>query len=173
MKKTLLAISMALLLNIGIVLAHEHNFPETKQLIDSGISCDELTDEQLEAIGEYYMGQMHPGEAHELMDQMMGGENSESLKQMHVQMAKKLYCNKNIGGMMDSEGMMEMMMDQAYSNNDMMIKNTKGGVDMMDGYGMMGGSSIGMSLWWLVQVVITAFIFGIIFWWTKKLIMKK
>lgn len=69
---TILILSM-LLLSVGLVSAHEHNFGETKQLIDSGIGCDKLTDEQLESIGEYYMEQMHPGEAHELMDNMMGG----------------------------------------------------------------------------------------------------
>jgi len=49
-----------LLLNISLASAHEHNFAETKQLIDSGISCDKLTDEQLEAMGDYYMEQMQP-----------------------------------------------------------------------------------------------------------------
>ncbi len=105
---TILIFSM-LLLSVSLVYAHEHNFDETKQLIDSGISCEKLTDEQLEAIGEYYMEQMHPGEAHEIMDQMMGGEGSNSLKQMHIQIAKRLYCNENVGGMMGG-GMMNMMM---------------------------------------------------------------
>ena len=95
-----------LLLNINLIFAHEHNFDETKQLIDSGISCNSLTDEQLESIGDYYMEQMHPGEAHEMMDQMMGGEGSDSLKQVHIQMAKRLYCTEDVGGMM---GMMNMM----------------------------------------------------------------
>ena len=101
MKKifTILIFSM-LLLNISLASAHEHNFAESKQLIDSGISCDKLTDEQLEAMGDYYMEQMHPGEAHEMMDQMMGGEGSDSLKQVHIQMAKRLYCTEDVGGMM-------------------------------------------------------------------------
>src|SRR3989344_4399236 len=110
MKKiSIIVIFSMLLLSVSLVSAHEHNFAETKQLIDSGISCDELTDEQLEAIGEYYMEQMHPGEAHELMDEMMGGEGSNTLKQMHIQMAKRLYCNEDVGGMMSSGGMMGMM----------------------------------------------------------------
>ena len=117
-----------LLLNINLIFAHEHNFDETKQLIDSGISCNSLTDEQLESIGDYYMEQMHPGEAHEMMDQMMGGEGSDSLKQMHIQMGKRLYCNEDIGGMMGG-GMMNMMM-----GNNMM---GSGGMGMM-GSGMMG-----------------------------------
>ena len=97
-----------LLFGVSLVSAHEHDFDETKQLIDSGIGCDKLTDEQLESIGDYYMEQMHPGEAHEMMDQMMGGEGSESLRQVHINMAKRLYCNEDVGGMMGG-GMMNMM----------------------------------------------------------------
>jgi len=76
------------------------------------MSCDKLSNEQLEAIGDYYMEQMHPGEAHEIMDNMMGGEGSESLKQVHINMARRIYCNENIYigyGMMGSGGMMNMM----------------------------------------------------------------
>jgi len=109
MRKMFLVIMAVLVLNISLALAHEHNFAETKQLIDSGIGCDKLTDEQLEAIGDYYMEQMHPGEAHEMMDKMMGGEGSESLRQAHINMAKKLYCNEDIGEMMGSGNMMGMM----------------------------------------------------------------
>ena len=113
MKKALLfVIGLVLLLNISSVLAYEHNLAETKQLIDSEIGCDKITDEQLEAIGDYYMEQMHPGESHELMDNMMGGEGSESLKQVHINIAKRLYCNENVYigyGMMGSGGMMSMM----------------------------------------------------------------
>ena len=110
MKKifTILIFGM-LLLSVSLVFAHEHDFNETKQIINSGISCDKLTDEQLESIGDYYMEQMHPGEAHEIMDNMMGGEGSASLKQVHINMAKRLYCNEDVGGMMGG-GMMNMMM---------------------------------------------------------------
>jgi|SRR3989344_930097 len=108
MKIIALIVMLLIMLSSSLVFAHKHNFDETKQLIDSGISCDKLTDEQLESIGDYYMEQMHPGEAHELMDQMMGGEGSDSLKQVHIQMAKRHYCNEYVGGMMGG-GMMNMM----------------------------------------------------------------
>ena len=139
---TIIIFSM-LLLGVSLVSAHEHNFDETKQLIDSGISCDKLTDEQLESIGDYYMEQMHPGEQHELMDKMMGGEGSDTLKQMHIQMAKRLYCKEDVGGMM-SGGMMNMMMGS-------------GGMMNMMGTNMMSGS-FGGSSWWLWSVV------GMLFW---------
>ena len=157
MKKifTILIFSM-LLLSVSLVSAHEHDFNETKQLIDSGVSCDKLADEQLEAIGDYYMEQMHSGEAHEMMDQMMGGEGSESLKQMHIQMAKRLYCNEDVGGMMGG-GMMNMMM-----GNNMM------------GSGMMGNWGYGYNTFWnIFWLIVLIFIIALIIWLIYTLTRKE
>jgi len=148
MRKIFFTIVVILLVNISFVSAYEHNFTETKQLIDSGISCDKLSDEQLEVMGDYYMEQMHPGEAHELMDEMMGGEGSESLKQMHIQMAKRFYCDGSFNGM-KSGGMMNMM----------------------------GGTGLNGSLWWMMSVVGMLFwiallvvLILLIIWLYKKII---
>ena len=114
MKKTILILAI-FLLSIVAVLAqesHDSEIEEGKKLVESKISCDKLSNEQLESIGDYYMEQMHPGEAHEIMDNMMGGEGSESLKQVHINMAKRLYCNENVYigyGIMGSGSMMNMM----------------------------------------------------------------
>ena len=158
MKKiSIIVIFSMLLLGVSLVSAHEHDFDETKQLIDSGIGCDKLTDEQLESIGDYYMEQMHPGEAHEMMDQMMGGEGSESLRQVHINMAKRLYCNEDVGGMMGG-GMMNMMM-----GNNMM------------GSGMMGNypayyryNSFWNILWLIFLIGIIVLIIWLIYKFTKK-----
>ena len=157
MRKILFAIMVVLLLNISLVFAHEHNFNETKQLIDSGISCDKLTDEQLEAMGDYYMEQMHPGEAHEMMDQMMGGEGSDSLKQMHIQMAKRLYCNEYVGGMMGSGGMMGMM--------NMMGGNMMGSYPTYYSYGY---NSFWNIPWLIFLIGLIALIIWIIYKLTRK-----
>src|SRR3989339_2259188 len=119
--KKIMAVTLFIVFMSSVLAQEEHDFTETKRLIDSGISCNNLTNEQLEEMGDYYMEQMHPGEAHEIMDKMMGGEGSESLKQTHIQMAKGIYCNEDINGMM-SGGMMNMMM----------------GNNMMGSGGMMG-----------------------------------
>ena len=114
MKKTIL-ILVIFLLGIVAVLAqenHDSEIEDGKNLVESKISCNKLSNEQLESIGDYYMEQMHPGKAHEIMDNMMGGEGSESLKQVHINMAKRLYCNENVYigyGMMGSWGMTNMM----------------------------------------------------------------
>lgn len=98
--KLFLVVGLVLLLGISLVYAQDHNFAEAEQLIDSGVGCNQLTDEQFELIGEYYMERMHPGEAHELMDEMMGGEGSANLRLVHINMGKRFYCKEYVGGMM-------------------------------------------------------------------------
>lgn len=134
--------------------SHKSGIEEGQKLVEEKINCDDLNDEQLEAVGEYLMEQMHPGESHEIMDQMMGGEDSDSLKQMHIQMAKRIYCNEDIGGMMGG-GMMNMMMGNNMMGSGMMSgANNSGTGNMMN---MMGwGSGMGWS--WF------GWIFMILFW---------
>lgn len=126
--KKIFVIPLLLVLLSALALATmpQQELNEAKQLIDSKIDCQTLTDSQLELLGDYYMEQMHPGEAHELMDQMMGGEGSESLRQVHINMAKRLYCNQNnpLGygvmgpGMMGyGGGMMPFMLNNGVTPN--------------------------------------------------------
>ncbi len=110
MKKILFFIAIFLLLGFNSVQAiTEQDINEAKSLIDSKADCKNLSDSQLEIIGEYYMEQMHPGQAHELMHKMMGlEEGSKDEKEIHTNMAKKIYCNENINmmGIMSGSGMM-------------------------------------------------------------------
>jgi hypothetical protein len=110
----LFAVSIILVLLLSTyVLAdnetnHESEIEEGKRLVKSKADCSKLSDEQLEAIGEYLMEQMHPGEAHEAMHRMMGiEEGTEYHKQVNVNMGRMMYCSED--GMIGSKGMMEMM----------------------------------------------------------------
>lgn len=118
MKKTIFVMIAALLLGLGLVNAiTQQEINEAKSLIDSKVDCKNLSDSRLELIGEYYMEQMHPGEAHELMHKMMGlKEGSEAERQFHIQMAKVLYCGET-GGMM---GMTPAMMNMMGGQTNMM-----------------------------------------------------
>lgn len=140
---------LAVLLFSSLIFAHGEDLEEAKGLIDSNVSCDTLDDEQLEAIGDYYMELMHPGEEHELMDQMMGGEGSENLKQMHIRMARRLYCNETFytGGMMGT-GMMDGMM---YGNY----------------FGIMG------IVWWVFWITLIIVLILLVIWLYKNIIEKK
>src|SRR3990167_9029512 len=158
MKKIILLSMLGIILFSFLVVAQEeHDFSKTKQLIDSGISCSELTNEQLEDIGDYYMEQMHPGEAHEYMDEMMGGEGSESLKQVHINMAKRLYCNEDVGGMMGG-GMMNMMM-----GNNMMGSGMIGNYPTYYGY-----NNFWNILWLIFLIGVIVLIIWLIYNFTKK-----
>jgi len=158
MKQILLISVIVLLLTTAIATAHEINVTAAKELIDSGVSCDNLDDQELEAMGEYYMEQMHPGESHELMHKMMGlEESSETEKQFHINMAKTIYCNENVDGMysgMMGGGMMNMM-----------------GSNMM-GSGMMGSWGYGSGYWNFINILYVILLIGLVvlvYLWIIKL----
>src|SRR5574342_579414 len=132
MKKLLGILVILLLATFAAAHEHEDDIAEGKQLVDSKVPCDQLSDDQLEEIGEYLMEQMHPGEAHDQMHEMMGiKEDTPEHEQFHVHIAQMMYCNKGMMG-----GRMPMM------RGGMM------GPGMMYG-GMMGGSySPGMMGGW-------------------------
>ena len=81
-KNRILILAVILLLNLGIANAiTQQEIKEAKSLIDSKVDCKNLSDSQLEIIGEYSMELMHPGESHEAMHKMMGiKEGSEAEK---------------------------------------------------------------------------------------------
>ncbi len=138
--KIVLFMLISLLLTVSVVSAHGDDFETAKQLIDSGTACDELTDDQLEHMGEYYMEQMHPGQSHELMHKMMGLEEGSNAEiQFHINMAKVLYCNESNQGMMNYAGMM-------------------GGMGMMNMIqGMMGNwnwSGFGWGIWSTLSLIL-------------------
>ena len=125
MQKILFVISLVLLLGIGLSSAiTQQEIGEAKGLIDSKITCNKLTDNQLEIIGEYYMEQMHPGEAHTAMHMMMGiEEGSDAERQFHINMAKTMYCGEG-GGMMSSESMMDNYQNYGYEWNTLSVLST-------------------------------------------------
>lgn len=136
MKKIIIILTI-LILSLSIVIADE-SIDEGKKLVNSKVSCNNLNETQLEKIGDYIMEQMHPGEQHTSMENMMGGEESETLKQSHINMARRFYCGENSINMMGG-GMM---------------------AGMMYGNGMMGYGSSGM--WWLWAVLGILFMLGLV-----------
>jgi len=86
------------------------------------LDCKKITDDEFEQVGDAQMEVMHPGEAHEAMDQMMGGEGSDSLKSMHIRMGQNyLGCQNNSNynhDMMGGIGMMgSSMTGNGFSNS--------------------------------------------------------
>lgn len=124
------------------------------------VSCSQLNQGQLEQIGDYYMDQM-TGPAHPQMDQMMGGDGSESLKQMHILIARRWYCGDAVGyGMMGmmTGGWGSGMMGNYYRGNGQSYNTF-----VPAGWGMMGdlGFTYGMGLWGYLLMFLS-FIFIIV-----------
>jgi len=151
MKKVILVLMFVLL--IGGVMAHgEETFEEAEEIIIQKISCDELTENQLEVLGDYYMEQMHPGELHEIMDEKMGGEGSESLRQAHINMALAFYCGEHDEF---SGSMMDVMMGRTEDNS----------YGMMGSYGMYGFNWFRI----IIQLAVTTLLVLLIIWFIRKL----
>jgi uncharacterized membrane protein len=167
MKKTLLIVFVLAAASL-MVSAHGNNFDEAEEIIKSRASCSQLTDEQLELIGDYYMEQMHPGEAHEVMDEMMGGEGSESLRQMHIKLARAFYCGEQSAM---SPGVMDVMMGRGNgAMGSSGLENREGMMGIMSGYGMMSWPT-DRGFGWLWMIVWLALWIGII-WLVVWLIRK-
>ncbi len=117
------------------------------------LDLSKVSDDDWERLGDAVMEVQHPGQAHEAMDRMMGGEGSESLRQMHINMGKAyLGYGGNYGpGMMGGGGMMGNW------NNNSSLRG--GGFPMMGFGSMMGyGGNAGVygilgSVTWIALIV--------------------
>ena len=118
----------------------------TKQQADSiqKLNCDQISDDELERMGDAVMEQQHPGDAHQAMDQMMGGEGSESLRLMHTNMGSAyLGCSENLGSGIMGSGMMGMIGAGMMGSGSMMGAGNR----IAGAYGVLG------SLTWISLIV--------------------
>jgi len=82
------------------------------------LDLSKISDDDWERLGDAVMEVQHPGQAHEVMDQMMGGEGSDLLRQMHINMGKAyLGYGGNYGSGMMSGGMMGFGSMMGYAGN--------------------------------------------------------
>ncbi|MBI5622006.1 hypothetical protein HY933_04045 [Candidatus Falkowbacteria bacterium] len=138
-------LAFILVLSPVVALADSgEDFASAKALVDAKTPCSQLSNEQLETIGDYYMEQIHPGSQHQWMEQMMGGDDSDNVALTHLVMAKQLYCGQNTGWGMMGGGMM----------------NWGGGSGLSRlGYAMHGGWGGTMMVWgWLVSLLVVVFL---------------
>ncbi|MDP3882922.1 MAG: hypothetical protein Q8Q48_02615, partial [Candidatus Staskawiczbacteria bacterium] len=118
---------------------------------NSQIKCENVSEQNFEELGDAVMGVMHPDESqHELMDNMMGGEGSQSLKAAHIYMGKQyLGCTSGIsGGGMMGGGMMGMMGSGGMMGDGLNYQNMMGGFSTFSWFGF-----ITMALIWVLLIV--------------------
>lgn len=115
----------------------------------SDVNCTDLGEEDFELLGDKVMETYHPGSEHEVMDRMMGGEGSESLKQMHINMGKSyLSCYSESGKEVRNMGYM-----------------MGGNINGWSGSSMMGGVGY---LWGINILLVTVLLVVLIrYFWNK------
>ena len=131
-----------------------------KKLLSKQTTCEELTDDNYEVLGEYFMGQsIGNTERHAAMNQMMTnmmGENGE--KQMHIALGKRLSgCDTNASypssglGFMPMMGMMYMMGSAfaPWSFGEM----KGGGNPMMGSFGTNQMGTFGWGFGWIFMIL--------------------
>ncbi|KKT26083.1 MAG: hypothetical protein UW11_C0021G0008 [Parcubacteria group bacterium GW2011_GWA2_43_9b] len=122
------------------------------------LKCENLSDENFGALGEYFMGQM-AGDSHEAMNNMMirmMGEEGE--EEMHIAMGKRMSgCEPNAAipqNMMNS-GMMQMMIGSGmmgnWSNSLALNNNFTNPMSMMN-FGFAPFGWIFMILFWALVI---------------------
>src|SRR3989344_4681641 len=161
MKKTLISITFSLfavfVFNTQTVRAHGDSLHtesietvlqailnQQKVSTIQRLDLSKISDDDWERLGDAVMELQHPGQAHEVMDQMMGGEGSESLRQMHINMGKAyLGYGGNYGHEMMSGGMMGMM--------NMMMEG--GGNPMMGYFSTNPMGTFGWGFGWIFMIL--------------------
>lgn len=117
------------------------------------LDLSKVSDDDWERLGDAVMELQHPGEAHEAMDRMMGGEGSESLRQMHINMGQA-YLGYGSGNSYYGPGMMTGGGMMGYRNN----RNLTVPAGMMGFGSMMGYSGYGIlgTVTWIMVIAFLA-----------------
>lgn len=127
------------------------------------LDLSKISDDEWERLGDAVMEAQHPGVAHETMDRMMGGEGSENLRQIHINMGKSYlgYGNGNYGYGMMGGGMMGYGSNRNFNAPAGMM-----GFGSMMGYG--GNYAIHTALAGVTWIALIIFLVTGSFYFIKK-----
>jgi len=161
-----LSLAAMLFFNFALAAENELSLTDVLQKITSqqkvsriqDINCNDISDDDFEILGNAYMEQIHPGQQHELMDQMMGGEGSVALRNTHILMGQRY-----------------LVMMGIYSGGATRSNDGYYGSAMMGTYGF-AGKSLGTSWFWLnsfimmilIWVILILIIAALIKWLKRK-----
>lgn len=86
----LMLLASQLFAHRGLGLKIEYEIGRT--LVAQNVSCENLSDFELEMIGDYYLETKYPGRYHEMIDSGMGSRTEEEINQFHRDVAYEYYC---------------------------------------------------------------------------------
>ena len=137
------------------------------KLQDKQLSCGNLTDDQFDVLGDFFMGNMM-GANHDYMNELMAqrlGDNGE--KQMHITLGKRLSgCDSNASFPKGANYFMPMMGFSAGMMNNTNTDSWGRSINGMMGYGNLGNSYGIFGL--LVPIGLFVFLtLGSIYFWKK------
>ncbi|MBR9690685.1 hypothetical protein GOV08_03290 [Candidatus Woesearchaeota archaeon] len=159
-----IGIVLLILFSSAVFADSDHgNFSRAIDIIDKKTPYTELSDEDFEVLGDYFMELIHR-KNHEFMDRMMGGEGSESLRQMHIEMGKNFYSEYLKSGSIQANGMMgSSMMGSTYNGGGYTMMSGGFGNMMLPGYGhsFFGFGFLAMAAFW-------GFVIWLIVWLINK-----
>jgi hypothetical protein len=139
-------------------LGEKYNVDSARQ-----IDCGDIKDEDLEKLGDAVMSSVHPEtEVHERMDEMMGGEGSESLSRAHINMGRNYLGCPYEGG---SFGMMGGGMMSGFGNG--FLTGNPSVMPMYAGYNS-GLFGLNQALSILVSVSLITFLIAGARWFWRK-----
>lgn len=138
------------------------------------IDCEKIAEDEWEKIGDAVMGEMiGDNEQHEMMDAMMGGEGSESLRAMHVRMGQQyLGCGDGMGmsgmapfrsGSMEGRGGMMNMTPLRSSGFAGQVSGMMG--NMFGLNSAMGLGTGGMLAFWVLVIIVIGLFIA---WFNRK-----
>jgi len=180
MKKIFLPLLvLSLILPITPILAHGNQESKTTNVIvqdiltdqnitnQKSISCSNIDNHTFEELGDAVMSERHPDlKIHEYMDNMMGGEGSQTLKDSHIIMGKEyLGCIDDNSYSMMSDSMMNgsvmgstsLMNDSSNLNNydSMMNWNYSGMGAFMGVFGITAWIFLILGIIWIIKNLIS------------------
>ena len=133
-----IVVVLLVVLSLVVFADSDHgNFSEAKEIIEQKIPYGQLTDDQFELLGDYFM-ELQTGENHAFMDRMMGGEGSEHLRQAHITMGKNFYNEYLETGTIEQRGMRGGMMGSGMMGSSFSYMMMPGAGHSFYGFGIFG-----------------------------------
>jgi len=157
-------IVIVLIMLSSLVIA-DGDFTQAEELIKNNVPCSQLSDVQLNLLGEYYMEQMYPDETHPILHEMIVGK--AQLFQLHGALARSFYCGDH--AVLQTETM-NFLMGRSLEGFPMLVQSQAG--MSPTGYGATGYPSV-LKFTSVLYILLLATLIVLIVWLIWNSLKKK